>query len=640
MSSQPVRSPEPFLFGDDFELSLQARELRRSGRVLKLERIPTEILFLLVEQRGTVVTRQQIVERIWGAEAFLDTDNAINTAIRKIRQVLRDNPEQPQYIQTITGKGYRFIPPLAAGATLKAHPALQPVAPVIVLPLAPAARRRSMFVAAIFLLLLIGVAAMTFLLRRSRRPAAEQARTGRILLAVLPFDNLTGDASQDYFSDGLTEEMITHIGRLDPARVAVIARTSVMVYKSRRETLARIGTELGVQYVLEGSVRRDSGNVRITAQLIQIRDQTHLWTREYDRELKDVLAMQDEIAQEIGDEISTTLGEAKPKRGPVRAPLSTQQYQAYDSYLKGEYFLSKRSAGDLRRAIAYFQQATAADPNYARAYAGLADGYALLGGYSGLAQEEFTTHARSAALRALEIDDHLPDAHAALALIIQNHDWDWQAAEKEFRRAIELDPNYATAHHWYAEQLMWRGRFEEALQESRVASQLDPLSLIIASDQGAILFYARRYDDAIRQFRRVLDMDPHFPRAQLIVSAYVQRGMFAEALAAMERERPPVDTPWYLSELAFVQGAAGHRREARSAFHRLRALGLRQQFDPILMVPGYLAVADKESALTCLQNAYAKHSGNLTALKIDPIYDSLRADPRFRDLLQRVGLEE
>jgi TolB-like protein len=296
-----------------------------------------------------------------------------------------------------------------------------------------------------------------------------------LMLAVLPFENLTGDASQDYFSDGMTEEMITELGGLNPEHLGVIARTSVMFYKHNPKPLEQVGRELGVQYVLEGSVRRSADQVRVTGQLIRVQDQTHLWARQYDRELKDLLKLQSEIAGEISQEIQTALGNHSAITPLSRPLLSPQELEAHDLYLKGQYFWNKRTADGFERAITYFQQAIVKDPSYARAYAGLADSYALIGGYTGIEQPEFAANAKTAALRALQLDPGLPEAHTAFALVAQNYNLDWQTAEKEYQRAIALNPNYSTAHHWYAEHLAWRGRFDEALAESERARQLDPL---------------------------------------------------------------------------------------------------------------------------------------------------------------------
>jgi len=364
------------------------------------------------------------------------------------------------------------------------------------------------------------------------------------MLAVLPFDNLTGDAAQDYFSDGLTEEMISQLGNLDPEHLGVIARTSVMRYKKNQYGVEQIGRELGVQYVLEGSVRRDGERVRISAQLIQVRDQTHLWARQYDRDLGNLLRLQSEIAQEIYDEIQLTLGKAQKRVTRSGQSGSTASYDTYDLYLKGRYFWNKRTEAGFRQAADYFHQAIAKDRGYAPAYAGLADTYALMSSWSLVPQNEFMPKARAAAVRALELDDNLAQAHTSLALIAENYDYDWQTAEKEFRRAIQLDPSYATAHQWYAEFLSYQGRFQEAFAESEFARRLDPLSLIIATDHGAIQYFSRQYERAIEESRSVLDMDPDFSRAYgFLIYSYVETGRFAEALAMVQKPRIP-DEAW------------------------------------------------------------------------------------------------
>jgi TolB-like protein/DNA-binding winged helix-turn-helix (wHTH) protein len=486
VASESVPTQQTIKFGEDFEFDPNSYELRRSGRVLKLERIPTEILLCLVEQRGQLVTREQIVEKIWGKDVFLDTDNSINGAIRKIRQVLKDDPERPRFIQTITGRGYRFIAPPFEPVT--EAPPKKPIAvesgSIPVLPISrPAHRRWPLRLSlAVFAITVAGV-----WLLRSVLPHF-QPSGARVMLAVLPFENLTGDASQDYFSDGLTEEMLTQLGNLDPQHLGVIARTSVMHYKESQAPLDRIGRELGVQYVIEGSVRRDVGRVRISAQLIQVKDQSHLWARQYDRELKDLLGLQSEIAQEIIDEIPLTLGDQRKGSATHRINTSTSSYEAHDLYLKGLYFWNKRTGEGFRQAADSFQQAIAKDPNYARAYAGLASTYGLMSTWLQGPPNELMPKARATALKALQLDETLPEAHTALALVAENYDYDWPTAEKEFRRAIELDPNYATAHQWYGEYLSWIGRFDEALAESDRARQLDPMSLIVASDRGWVLY--------------------------------------------------------------------------------------------------------------------------------------------------------
>jgi len=617
----------PLRFGESFELDPGAYQLRRSGQTLRLERIPMEILLLLTQHRGQLVTREQIVERIWGKNANLDVDNSINGAIRKIRQVLKDDSEHPRFIQTVTGRGYRFMAPVRDAEPSKT------AAPAVSEAIATPSRARAWLAPASALLLLVVAAALAVIVSRSRPVPSEE----RAMVAVLPFENLTGDAGQEYFSDGLTEEMITQLGERDPEHLGVIARTSVMHYKNDRPPLDRIVRELGVQYVLEGSVRRDVNQVRVTAQLFRATDQTQLWARQYDREPAALLTLQGEIAQAIANEIQSSLGRPTVALRGDSAQF-TPAFEAYDLYLRGEYVLNKRTVPDLEKAVRYFQEAVATDSNYARAYAALADAYSLLAGYSGGPPQALYAKAHVAASRALDLDPSLPEAHTALALIVQNSDLDWQTAGQEFRRAIELNPNYATAHHWYAEHLMWRGRFDEALRESERARQLDPLSLIIAADNGAILFFSRQYDRAIEKWRSVLQLEPDFPRAHLIEAAYVWKGMFAEALADLESQRSRLSPAVYWSAITGLYGYAGRAADARAALHELLQSIRRRPVAAVYIAGAYAGLGDKDSTMAWLERAYAEHPSELTSLRVDPAWDLVRSEPRFQRLLERVGL--
>jgi TolB-like protein/DNA-binding winged helix-turn-helix (wHTH) protein/Tfp pilus assembly protein PilF len=629
-----------------YELRTRTRELYKEGVKLKLRPQPFHVLGILVEYAGEVVTREELRDLLWSKETFVDFEHGLNTSIKELRGVLCDSASEPRYIETLPRLGYRIIvpvgvdePPPVNQAFVQPQPAAAEnpvgkkishdrVLQVLIL------RRWPVLLG--FSIVLIAALGAYFQWTHSR--AQPQPTSGRLMLAFLPFENLTGDAGQDYFSDGLTEEMIAQLGRLNPDHLGVIARTSVMHYKHSQEQLEQIGRELGVQYVLEGSVRRDSDKVRISAQLIQTKDQTYLWARQYDRELTNLLALQGEIAQEIANGNQLTIDDPKRVESAHQASLSPEAYEAYDLYLKGRYFWNKRTTQGLQHAMEYFEQAIAKDPSYARAYAGLADSYALMSGYSLAPQNEFMPKARAAAQRAVELDGRLAEAHTSLALITENYDWDWQNAEKEYRRAIQLDPNYATAHHWYAEYLAYQGRFDEAFAESERARQLDPLSLIIATDNGAILYFSRQYDRAIKQFRSVLDMEPNFPRAHLLVFAYVQKGLFADALADIEKWRRNDDAPGIWSIQAYVYGRSGKQAEARRALEKLQQLNRRQQMDPAAIALAYVGMDNKDDAFAWLQKAYSEHSNALTALKVDPIYDPLRRDPRFQELLRRVGL--
>lgn len=637
-----------------FELRVQTRELYKHGVKLKLRPQAYQVLALLLEHAGECVTREELQKRVWPSNTFVDFENGLNTAIKQLRANLNDSVAEPRCIETLPKLGYRMIAPVEfesglagertadtqeqlSGAAILGEPTASPSAP----PVGPSSSRgRWMAAAALSVLVIAGLVALLKWPRAHLTPQ-RAVPAGRIMMAVLPFENLTGDESQDYFSDGLTEEMIAQLGRLNPKEFGVIARTSVMHYQHSSEKVDQIGSELDVQYVLEGSVRRDSQKVRINAELIEVRGQRQLWAQQYDRELTNLLVLQAEIAREISDSIQQTLG--RPERSePIRTPaLTPQAYQAYDLCLKGLYFWNKRTVLGIQQAIVYFQQAIAKDPNYAPAYAGLANSYALLPGYMLAPAAQYMPKAREAAVRALEIDDGLPEAHVALALILENYDWDWNTAEKEYRRAIELNPNYATAHHWHAEFLTWRGRFDDALRESESARRLDPLSLIIATDRGAILYFARQYDRAIEQFQSVLEMDPGFGRAHLGIDAYMQQGRFSEALAKLEEwRRISGDGTNISARLVYIYGRMGQKDKARAELRKLEAMNVTRPQDPVAMAMAYIGVGNNEAALSSLEKAYAQRSNLLTALKVEPVYDPLREDPRFQDLLRRVGFAE
>ena len=639
MSEQKALSPSRLLRFGVFQVNLAARELRKHGVRLRLPSQPFCILSILLDKPGEVVTREEMRQRLWASDTFVDFEHGLNSAIKKLRAALGDSPENSRYIETVPRLGYRFIAPVEE-VLVVGSPAPETL-PARVQAGTPAdvqlSRHRRWPVLLGISAILIMVTAGYLLWSRAR--VRLQLPGGRLMLAVLPFENLTGDAAQDYFSDGLTEEMISQLGRRNPQRLGVIARTSVMHYKHSHDQLSQIGRDLGVEYVLEGSVRRGSGKVRITTQLVQMKDQTRVWSRQYDRELSNLLALQGEIAQEIADEIQVTLGEDHQRTAADRKLTpSPSSYEAYDLYLMGRYFWNKRTKDGFEQAAEYFQQSIAKDTNYARAFAGLADTYALMSSWFLVPQNEFIPKARAAALRALQIDDGLAEAHTSLAVIAQNYDYDWQTAEKEYRRAIQLDPGYATAHQWYAECLSFQGRFDEALAESERARQLDPLSLIIATDHGAILYFSRQYDRAIEQFRSVLAMEPTFARAHMVAFAYVEKGMFVEALAEAGKLHHSDGTPvWEVQ--AYIYGRSGQQVQARRALAKWQQWNRRRRPPQTEMISlAYAAVGRKDDAIALLQKAYSEHSDAVIGIKVAPYYDVLRGDPRFQDLLRRVGL--
>jgi len=606
---------------DDLELDLGSYQLRRNGSVVKLERIPMELLILLASRNGQLVSREEIVEKLWGKDVFVDSAHGVNTAIRKIRNALQDDPEEPRFIETVVGKGYRFVAPLLD--------APQEVVPPV--------SDHSRLLSTSFLLIgacLIGAmfVGAYFGLRHFWPPGTFQG--GRTMLAVLPFENLTGDPNQDYFSDGLTEEMITQLGRLDPRQLGVIARTSAMSYKHSTKAVDQIGRELGVNYILEGSARREGGRLRVTAQLIQVRDQSHVWAAEYDREMQSVLQVQSEVAIAIGKEVRLKLAPDQPLQ--ARNPQAVNP-EAYEAYLKGRYFIEKWTEEGTRVGREYFEQAIRKDPGYALAYAGLADSYVW--GRVGLPPQEALQRARTAATKALELDDTLGEPHAALAQIKFVTDWDWAAAEAQFKRAIELNPNDANALHMYSHYLLSMGRMQESLEVSQRALQHDPVSPTMQLHLGFHYLTARQYDLAIPQYLKVLQADPGLVDAhnQLAV-AYRQKGMLDQSVAEyLQVETLLGMTTEQISELKTAYARSGMRE------FWLTVLEIIESSDQIKISPyqiaSYYAILNKkDESFDWLEKAYTAHDASLVAIKTDSDFDNLHSDGRFTDLLRRMRL--
>lgn len=681
-----------FRFGS-YESRPRTRELYLHGSKLKIRPQPLTVLNLLLSRAGDVVTREELRQELWSSETFVDFEHSLNTSIKEIRAVLSDSAATPRYIETLPRLGYRFIAPvekiepsaqlsgqaeILASSTAAENAAALPVLGGVARqessenfaegPTAdgPAAstgeedvtasqvrvsslQRRPRLVALGVLVAAVVIVAASIVGYRWTHAAAtklKHASGERAMIAVLPFENLTGDTAQDYFSDGLTEEMIAQLGHLDPQHLGVIARTSVMHYQHSPEPLDQIARELGVQYVLEGSVRRDGDKVRVTAELVQTSDQSRIWSRQYDRELDNLLSLQSEIASEISNEIQLSLGEPQPRdtAAKVAATLESatapKNYGAYDEYLKGRYFWNKRTAAGFQQAIECFERSVAKDPTYAPAYAGLADTYALIAEYGYDVPSVAIPKARAAALKALSLDDKLAEAHASLGVIAQNYDWDWQTAEKEFQRAIALDPNYATGHHWYAEHLALLGRFDEAFPEMQRALELDPLSVIMKADNGVFLYFARQNDRAIQQLLAVNEMEPEFARGHMIVFPYMETGRFDDALAALQSWQKTSSSYRNITIEAEVYARAGRTAQARRDLAEGHRKERTERMDPFAYVGAYIALGENDLAFKYLEAAIANHSPSLTGLKVDPVYDPIRKDPRFAEALQRVGFEK
>ena len=465
-----------------------------------------------------------------------------------------------------------------------------------------------------------------------------RATPGRIeSLAVLPLENLSGDPQQEYFADGMTEALITELGQISALRV--ISRTSAMHYKGTRKTLPEIARELKVDGVVEGTVSRSGKRVRVTAQLIEAATDRHLWAKSYDRDLQDILALQDEVARTVADEIKVKMTSHEQVRLASARPVNPE---AHELYLKGRYFWNKRTEEALKKGLEYFQKAIDIDPNYALGYAGVADSYFTLGNNGFLAPRETYPKARAAALKALEIDDSLAEPHVTIAGIKEEYDFDWAGAEKEFRRAIELNPSYAVAYHSYAWHLAKTARLEESIAEIKRAQELDPLSLVINMNVGRMLYYARRYDQATEQYRKTLEMDPNFAWAHYLMGvAYEQKGRYEESVAELQKAVSPSEVNTIrLAALGRAYALAGRRSEAFNILEHLKLSSKQRYVEPTGVALLYASLGDKDQAFAWLEKAYHERSLMVFVLKADARFDSLRSDQRFQDLLRRVGLPE
>lgn len=617
-----------------FEMDLKTGELRKLGTLVKLQQQPFRVLALLARRAGDLVTREEIRDEIWGAETYVDFDQGLNFCIKQVRAALSDQAVTPRYIETLPRRGYRFIAPVVELAGTPAAVDAAPPTP----PEGPARRqgtpRRGR--GGLVVMGTVLVLALAALLGRARGPIPV-ASAARAKLAVLPFQNLGADPEQDYFSDGLTEEMIAQLGRLQPERLAVIARTSVMRYKGPERDIAAIGRELGVDYVIEGSVRHADGRVRITAKLIEVRDQTQIWTESYERDLRDMLALQNEVARAVAAGIQITLTPQTEARLALTPRLDPEAYQLY---LKGRFFWNKRDTEGLRRAVEYFEQAVERQPAYALAHVGIADAYIVLGDQGSLPSAEAMLKARGAALKGLELDPSLAEAQTSLAMVRTAYDWDWDAAENGFRRAIQLNPSYATAHHWYAHLLRALGRFGEAVAEIRRAQELDPLSLIINSNLGSALFYAGRYEEAADQYRKTLQRDAGWAPAHWgLGRTLLKLGRPAEAIAEHEQAvSQSRRSPGYLCTLANALGVTGRRSEALRLLGEIEAPTGREYVSPYDLALVHAGLEDKERAFAALDRAYRERQSSMRQLRIDERLDPLSSDPRFEALARQVGL--
>jgi TolB-like protein/DNA-binding winged helix-turn-helix (wHTH) protein/Tfp pilus assembly protein PilF len=643
---QENQQPDGRLRFGVFEVDPRAGELRKYGLRVRLQEQPFQVLAMLLERAGQVVTREELQKKLWPADTFVDFDHGLNKAVNKIRDALGDSAESSRFVETVARRGYRFLAEVKAADEAPVHrPEFAPAQLASPQPratetgdrapfvdnaatserrLAPLAWRISAFV----LLAVIAASAAWKIHSRNRPTSAIHS------LAVLPLESLSNDASQDYFADGMTDELISDLGQISALRV--ISRTSVMGYKHARKPLPQIARELNVDAIVEGTVLRSGEQVRITAQLIDAAADKHLWSQSYEGELKDTLALQNQVARAIADQIRINLN---PQEQAALKTAKVVNPEAYESYLKGRYFWNKRTPDSLKVALAYFNQAIDEDPTYAQAYSGLADTYALLGDwqYGVMTPKEALPKAKAAATKALELDGTLSEAHNSLAFCFDAFDWDLESAGKEFQRAIELNPGYATAHHWYAWHLSLLGRYDEAIAEMRKAKSLDPLSLIINADLAELLVIAHFYDESIIQSRKTIEMDPNFALAHnQLAQAYLQKHMNAEAIAELQKAvELSASCPTCIANLARAYAASGRTNEAAKRLSDLKNHSNGGYSDAAEVSMVYAALGDKDQAMHWLEIGYEQRFNPGVLLR--PGFDPLRPDPRFQDLIRRIG---
>jgi len=658
-------APRGYRFGV-FELDVRSGELRRRGLKVRLRGRPVEILLLLLARRGELVSRDELRTALWSADTFVDFDHGLNSAMNKLRDALGDAAERSRYIETVPRRGYRFVAPVevvepapapvapavssppgasvpvllesrpgnvSLPATVQPPPPQPPDLPVPVASMdawAAAARPRwtSAFVLLLGATFVVAVAAAAVVWSH-RGAATPMAAVGRVMLAVLPFDNLSGGPDQDYFADGLTDETIAQLGALDAKRLGVIARTTSMQYKHSTKSAMEIGRELAVDYLLEGSVRRDADRVRINARLVDVKSQTQLWTETYDHELKDVLMFEHDVAAKLaqslaGGVLSPVLGQTAP--GPPT-------FAAYELVLRARSLRNLATEASAWRCVAIFEESIAIDPSYAPAHAGLADCYRLLGapGWEAGPPAELLERAWTAAERAITLDPKLAEASAVLGMVRFNRDWDLDAALRDLDRAVTLNPSLARAHQYRSAVLMVMGKFPEAVEAARYAQHLDPLSAAENTTLGVRLYYAGRYQEAIAQFTNAIATSPGFAVAHWgLGETYRELGRHLEAIAELRQAVALSDNSAYMRAwLAHGLATAGHRAEADTIRKDLEREASERYLSPFLFALIAAGSHDRDATLAWLERTASAGSGWIPFLPVEPEFAWLRKAPAF-----------
>jgi len=619
-----------------FEFDPDTCELRKQGLRVRLEGQPVAILALLLERPNQLVTREELQRALWPGDTFVDFEQSLNAAVRRLRLALDDSADSPRYIETLARKGYRWVAPVMGPPAAVVGIEEPPIAGT------EAGRRRTQMVRRALLagaiILAIAVCAWTVLKSR--------ASASRVMLAVLPFQDLNGDTQQAYFADGMTEEMITQLGSLNPQRLGVIAPTSAMQYKGTHKDTGQIARELNVNYLVEGTVRREGASVRVTAHLIQAGDQADLWAESYDSSIGDVLKVQSDLARAIAGQIRLQLTPGAEQRLSNTPHVNAQ---AHDAYLQGQQAWSLRDKEGTTRSIQLFQRCLEIDPNYAPAYAALARAYALAPVSYTMAASEAMPKAREAAMRAIVLDDSLADAHSVLGFIKAHYEYDWPGAEREFKRALQLNPSDAFAHLFYSNSFLSPlGRHDEAIGEMKQAIALDPFSPRIQSFLARTYIWARRYDDALSQLQKTTAMFPSFAiEHERLAHLYTYRGEYAKAITEETRTRVLAgEDPHKVLELEASMRNALAAKGPQGYWEKLLELSSRPDNPPEAYTTTsglaiiYVRLGDKERALQALEQGYKERQLHMTEVGIEPAFDPLRSESRFQNLLHQIGLPD
>jgi TolB-like protein/DNA-binding winged helix-turn-helix (wHTH) protein/Flp pilus assembly protein TadD len=628
-------SREIFRFRD-FELDVDAYELRRQGRPVKLGRQQMDLLILLVESRRQLVSRSDIVDRLWGKDVFVDVETGVNTAISKVRQALRDSPEAPAFVETVPGKGYRFIAAVevVSGAPDTGEPAgqLEPPAPV---PEVKSVSLQTSYFRFARIRFQIGLLVLTMVIGFvGWRWFASGAAVSRVTLAVLPFVNLGSDPEREYLAAGLTEETSASLAQVDPQRLSVKGRT--LRYKGTTKTAVEIGRELSVDYLVESTIRAEGNRLRVTATLIRVRDQEHVWSRSYEREPTSLLGLQQELSTAIAEQIRVRLS---PEHVGGFTRRQTQNADAYDAYLRGRYLQSRRTPATNARAIQEYERAIALDPNYALVWSSLASTYAASAINSDARPLDVWPRARNAAARAVGANADLAEAQVADGNVNWLLDWDWGPAETAFRLAIRLDPSNAAAHRSLGHALSQSGRHSEAEPAMRRMRDLEPLEPLSYALSAQVAFQARDYPAAVEHARRAVLTDSEFWIGYVqLGQAYERTGETDLALEALaDAARFSGGNSKAISLRGYILAKTGRANEAREVLRKLEADSRERYVPPFAMALVHAGLGEREAAFEWLDKAYAARDVHLIYLPVDPKWDPYRSDPRFVALLGRCG---